>query len=130
MPDDSVQFDFSEITKLAADLTELALETPKKVVAAGNHAAFGVKRDWRAKIQGTQDLPVAFLTIDYDMQVVGSDFVWEIGSRTGRKQATFVTVIEFGAPGNNLAPHGYGAAALVENSDDFAKGMDIATGVL
>lgn len=130
MPNDVAQFDFSEITKLTADLTELVLETPKKVVAAGNHSAFGVKRDWRSKIQGTQDLPVAFLTIDYDMKVTSNEFVWEIGSRTGRKQATFVTVLEFGAPGNNLAPRGFGAAALDENSDDFAKGMDIATGVL
>jgi hypothetical protein len=125
---DGISFDFSEISKLAADLTAAPPVAKRNVVAALSHTAFDIKKAWRDKIQGTEGLPVAFLTIDYDVKVEEDTITAEIGSDTGKKQATFVTVIEFGAPGQNLAPRGYGAGALQENQPDFIKGLEIAIG--
>lgn len=129
---DSIQFDFTEINALAADLGDAPRDAGVKIRQAVEFTARGVKDAWRDKLKGTQGLPVAFLTIDYDLDhIVGEDassITATIGSRTGKKQATFVTVMEFGAPGQNLAPRGYGAGALQENQADFEKGLSIAIG--
>jgi hypothetical protein len=125
---DSIGFDFSEIVTLTADLGVTTERAGKNAIKAVAVTAGKVKKGWRDKIEGTPDMPLAFLTIDYDVVVNGWEIVAEIGSRTGQKQATFVTVNEFGAPGNNSVPHGYGAGALEENSDDFQKGLEIAVG--
>lgn len=123
---DSIDFDFSEIVKLTADLGVVPERAGKNVIKAVAVTSGKIKTAWRDKLQGTKDLPVAFLTIDYDVTADGNQVVGEIGARTGRKQATFVTVEEFGAPGNNLAPRGYGAGALQENEADFQRGLEIA----
>jgi hypothetical protein len=125
---DGAVWDFSEFDKLAADLTAAPLVGKRNVIAALSHTAFEVKKEWRDKIKGTEGLPVAFLTIDFEVKVDAETVTAEIGSLTGKKQATFVTVMEFGAPGNNLSPRGYGAAALQENEADFQKGLEIAIG--
>ena len=125
MPD-GFSIDFSEISRLAADLTAAPPVAKRAVISALSHTAFDVKKAWRDKIEGTHDLPVAFLTIDYEVKVEGGTITAEIGSVTGKKQATFVTVLEFGAPGQNLAPRGYGAGALQESTPDFQIGLEKA----
>ena len=139
---DGIKFDFDEINKLAADLGDAPRDAGHRIRQAVEINARKVKDSWRDKLKGTPGMPVAFLTVDYDVNAntsilrdIGSStpgeantITAEIGSRTGKKQATFVTVLEFGAPGNNLPPHGYGSGALHENQDDFVKGLEIAIG--
>lgn len=139
---DGITFDFSEINQLAADLADAPRDAGPKIRKAVEVSAFKVKESWRDKLKGTKRMPVAFLSVDYEIAAntsivrdalsslnAGADTIEaEIGARTGKKQATFVTVLEFGAPGNNLAPRGYGAGALQENQEDFVKGLEIAIG--
>lgn len=139
---DGIKFDFHELDQLAADLGNAPKDAGPKIRKAVEVTAFKVKEAWRNKLKGTKRMPVAFLTVDYEVNANtsivrdalsgiqgGADTVTaEIGSRTGKKQATFVTVLEFGAPGNNLAPRGYGSGALQENETDFQKGLEIAIG--
>lgn len=139
---DGVKFDFSELDKLAADLGNAPKEAGPNIRKAVEVTAFKVKEAWRDKLKGTKRMPVAFLTVDYEVNANtsivrdafsgirgGADTITaEIGSRTGKRQATFVTVLEFGAPGNNLSPRGYGSGALQENENDFQEGLSIAIG--
>lgn len=139
---DGIQFDFSQIDQLAADLGNAPADAGPKIRKAVEVTAFKIKNAWRDKLKGTKRMPVAFLSVDYEIaantsilhdltaSTVGeaNAITAEIGARTGKKQATFVTVLEFGAPGNNLAPRGYGAGALQENQADFVKGLEIAIG--
>lgn len=139
---DGIVFDFSEIDKLAADLGDAPRNAGENIRKAVEVSAFKIKESWRDKLKGTKRMPIAFLTIDYEVnanvsiirdlvssvQGEADTITAEIGSRTGKKQATFVTVLEFGAPGNNLAPRGYGAGALQENQADFQEGLSKAIG--
>lgn len=129
---DGVTFDYSEILKLAADLGEAPVKAGIKIRQAVEITARKVKDDWAQKLEGTPDVPHASRTITYDIDVVSnraggpSSIDAEIGSEDGRLQAPIVTVLEFGAPSKNLPPHGYGAAALKENDDDFELGLSLA----
>lgn len=129
---DSFFVDTSDITRLTADLRKAAVEAPFKVRQAIDHSAFEVKKKWAEKLEGTPDLPHGSRTITYDIDGTAGDnstvITAEIGAERGRLQAPIVTVIEFGAPGNHLAPHGYGLAALEEATPDFQRGLDIALG--
>jgi hypothetical protein len=129
---DQVDFDFSELNQLAADLTKANVTMPKKVQQAVEVTARKIKDAWKEKLKGTAGVPLGAYTITYDLDAKpgqGSSVISaEIGAERGRKQAPIVTVIEFGAPGNNLAPRGYGAGALQENQADFIKGLEIAIG--
>lgn len=123
---DGVSFDFSEINELAADLGNAPAEAGKKIVQAFQVTSTKVKKGWAEKLEGTPDVPHAPRSITYDIASDGKTITSEIGAETGRLQAPIVTVIEFGAPGNNTPPHGYGAGALQENQDDFVHGLELA----
>lgn len=129
---DSISFDFSEITSLAADLGTVAADAGRRVGQAVEISARNVKDAWAAKLEGTPDVPHGARTITYDIEAVPgedkSSVSAVIGAEDGREQAPIVAVLEFGAPGNNLPPHGYGAAALQETEGDFQKGLELAVG--
>lgn len=129
---DGINFDFSEINALAADLGDAPRDAGKSIRQATEISARKIKDAWAKKLEGTPDVPHGSRSITYDLDAKpGQDkstITAEIGAEKGRLQAPIVTVIEFGAPGNNLPPHGYGAAALQENQDDFQKGLEIAIG--
>lgn len=131
---DQIDFDFSELNILAADLTKAKVASPKKVRQAVEVTARKVKDAWKEKLKGTQGVPRGAYTITYDLNAKpgqGSSVISaEIGAERGRSQAPIVTVIEFGSPVNNLAPRGYGSGALQENEADFIKGLEIAIGDL
>lgn len=129
---DGVSMDFSEISKLVADLGNAPRDAGKRVRQATEISARKIKDAWKEKLQGTEGVPHGAYTITYDLDAKpGQDqstITAEIGAERGRAQAPIVTVIEFGAPGNNLSPRGYGAAALQETAEDFEKGLGIAIG--
>lgn len=130
MPD-KFSIDFSEIQTLAADLGDVAEGVGRKTRQAVEVSAVNVKKAWAGKLKGEPRLPHAPRSITYDIDVdaVGGKSIIsaEIGAERGRLQAPIVTVVEFGAPGNNTAPRGYGAGALQETEADFIRGLELAT---
>lgn len=139
---DGATFDFSQITQLSADLGKAPADAGENIYKAFTVTSAKVKKSWQQKLSGTPDVPFGPLTITYDVGTNASIFreagggakaaanqiVSEIGAEDGRKQAPIVAVLEYGAPINNLPPHGYGAASLQENSDDFENGLLLAIG--
>jgi len=129
MPD-NFSIDFSEIQTLAADLGDVAEGAGTRVRQATEVSATKIKKAWAQKLTGENGLPHAPRSITYDVKVdaVGGKSLIgaEIGAERGRLQAPIVTVVEFGAPGNNTAPRGYGAGALQENEADFIYGLEQA----
>lgn len=130
---DSISIDFSEIDTIAADIEQAAIITEKRVRQATEISARKIKDSWAQKLTGENGLPHAPRSITYDVEYKSpgltgrSAVVAEIGAETGRLQAPIVTVVEFGAPGNNTAPRGYGAGALQETEADFLRGLELAT---
>lgn len=123
-----IVFDVHEINQLAADLGDAPAEAGVRIVQAFEVTSTKVKKAWAGKLEGTPDVPHAPRSITYDIKSDGKSIESEIGAERGRLQAPIVTVIEFGAPGNNTPPHGYGAGALQENQDDFVHGLELAIG--
>lgn len=127
---DQINFDFSELNQLSSDLGETALNAGPLINSAVQRTSINIKKAWADKLEGTPEMPHAARTITYDIttfQGFGVSVIKsEIGAERGRKQAPLVTVLEFGAPGNNLAPHGYGSGALQENEADFQRGLEKA----
>lgn len=128
---DFLSIDFSEIDQLAADLGEVPRNAGRKIAQAAEISGRNVKKAWADKLKGEPGLPHASRSITYDVtgtQAFGASVIKvEIGAQRGRMQAPIVVVNEFGAPGNNTAPRGYGAAALLETAPDFEEGLLIAT---
>lgn len=129
---DSFSVDFSDLSALVADLGQIADDAGPNVRKAVEVTARNVKDAWAEKLKGEAHVPHAPRSITYDIEgtanVTGSEVRAEIGAERGRLQAPIVTVLEYGAPGNNLAPRGYGHGALQENQADFVKGLSIALG--
>ncbi|MHB9004003.1 MAG: hypothetical protein ACYC6C_08050 [Coriobacteriia bacterium] len=129
---DSFSIDFSEISTLVADLGQIAGDAGPNVRKAVEVTARNVKDAWAEKLQGENGVPHAPRSITYDIKGTpgaGKSVIEaEIGAEQGRLQAPIVTVLEYGAPGNNLPPRGYGAGALFENRADFVKGLRMALG--
>jgi len=130
---DSIKFDFAQINTLAADLGTQPALTGRKLRQAIEVTARHVKDEWAKKLEGGNGVPHAPRSITYDVKATPgnvSTIEAEIGAETGRLQAPIVTVLEFGAPGNNLAPRGYGHGALQDNEADFVKGLELAAEVI
>jgi len=121
--------DFSEVTKLAADLSAAPLKALPKIRTAVEITARHIKDDWRADWAGSATVPAGASAITYDMKVGGGT---EIGAEIGpelRGQGPIVGMLEYGTP--NTGARGFGAAALKKNEPDFEKGVGLATeGVL
>lgn len=130
MPD-FLDVDFSEVTQISVDLGEAATNIGPYARAAVNVTSLKTKKTWADKLKGEPGLPHASRSITYDvttLQAFGASVIkGEIGAERGRLQAPIVVVNEFGAPGNNTAPRGYGAGALLENAPDLEEGLLIAS---
>lgn len=127
MPD-SVNFDFSEILSLAADLSEVPEHAGKNIRKAVEVTARHVKDDWRKDVVGSTLAPGGERAISYDLKggnsIRGSEISAEIGPEL-RGAGSLVGLLEFGVPSRN-GPRGYGAAALERNQEDFQRGIEIA----
>lgn len=122
-----LNIDFSEINQLAADLGTVPANAGRHIRQAVEISARNVKKAWADKLEGEPHAPHASRSITYDLATFSgfgaSVLQAEIGAERGRLQAPIVTVLEFGAPGNNTAPKGYGAGALLETAPDFEEGL-------
>jgi hypothetical protein len=118
-------FDFSELSKLAADLGEV----PAKVTANAKNAvevtARHVKDDWRDQLKQSESIPRGAQSVSYDVGVGLEGITAEIGPEVGGPGA-LVGMLEYGTP--TTPPTGYGHGALQKNEADFIKGLEIAAG--
>lgn len=124
----SMDFDFSDLTKLAADLTEVPKNAGKKIRKAVEVSARNVKEDWKKPLQGSPTVPGGERSISYDLKggegIRGSTISAEIGPETGGI-GSVVSALEEGF-GGRQGPLGFGSAALQMNQDDFIRGLEIA----
>ena len=126
----SIDFDFSEITDLAADIGKGIKVVPAKIAASMREVAGHIKEDWREPVSGSAYLPGGAAAITYDVDgasnlLLGQSVMSvEIGPEL-RGQGPLVGMLEYGTP--NTGPRGYGAAALKKNEPAFEKGILKAT---
>jgi hypothetical protein len=151
-----VSFDLTQLDQLSADLGRAPQDAGPKIYKAFTVTSARIKKDWQRKLSGTPGVPHGSLTITYDVgssvtgplgvllrsfgiesattfnggkyAIGGNHIASEIGAEDGRPQAPIVAVEEFGSPGQNLPPHGYGTASLQDNEDDFVNGLLLAIG--
>lgn len=123
-----IEWDFSEIDKLAADLGEVPKNAGKFIRKAVEVTARHVKDDWRKPLLGSESVPRGASSISYDLMggeaIRGSEITAEIGPETGGV-GSLVSALEDGF-GGRQGPLGYGAAALQMNEEDFQTGLEQA----
>lgn len=119
----SINFDFSELDKLAADLGDVSRKIRPNVVKALTVTARNVKDAWREPLKGSAQVPGGDRTISYDVTVTADGVEAEVGPELGGIGA-IVGMLEYGTP--STGPTGYGHAALQRNEADFIKGLQIA----
>lgn len=124
---DAMEFDFTDILKLAADLGEVPDNAGKNIRKAIEVTARHVRDDWREPLQGSATVPIGPAAVTYDLAggnaVRGSQISAEIGPEL-KGQGAIVGMLEYGTPRNS--PRGFGAAALQKNEADFINGLTIA----
>lgn len=123
-----VEFDFSELDMLAADLGEAAANVGPFVRKAVQVTAHKVRDSWRENATGMLHAPAFPHSITYDMvgfQGFGATVLQaEIGPDKGRRQGALGNLIEFGS--RNNPPQGLGHEALQRNEEDFVHGIETA----
>lgn len=121
----SINADFSEITKLAADLSSAGAKVVPFVRKAVEVTARNVKEDWQEPLKGSATVPGGAASISYDLKVGADGVEAEVGPEL-KGQGPIVGMLEYGTP--NTGPTGYGAAALQKNERDFVEGLSKALG--
>lgn len=138
--------DFGQVSTLARDLGALGSGAARhNIERAVEHSARRVKDRWNAKLYTEGHAKLTGKAISYDVGTAfdlglgtslqgaldsgsgAASIVAEIGPRKGsHRQAGVVVLLENGAPAQNLAPHGYGAASVQEEEPDFEAGIAFA----
>jgi hypothetical protein len=118
-------FDYSELSKLAADLGEIPAKTHANVRKAIEVTARHVKDDWRDPLSQSEMIPRGAFTVSYDIATDSEGVTAEIGPTVRGKGSHWlgglIGTLEYGTP--TTPPTGYGHAALQKNEDDFEKGL-------
>ena len=121
---DGVSFDFSDITKLAAQFEGVRDELPKGAPRAITGSAYQVAKIWRASLAASE-VPAAASTITYSVENGGESLSAEIGVTRGTERLMgFTNAREYGSP--TVAPFGDGKRALQQTLEDFERGMRVA----
>jgi len=123
----NASFDFSEVSRLVADITEAPAGARDNIRKATEVTARKIKDSWRDKLKGSATLPALPYAVTYDVTSENSPTApidGEIGFDKDRNQGPLGNISEFGTP--KTAPRGFGLASLNENADDFEKGIEIA----
>lgn len=122
----SIDADFSDLLKLAADLGRVPAEVAPNLKKAVTVTARYIKDDWRknAKRSGLAGYAAS---VDYDVTESTGAVEAEIGPNLGRNQGSFGFVED--APGRVYsAPQHAGRDASRKNEADFIKGIEDAIG--
>lgn len=129
-----IDFDFSSVNHLAADLGRAPATVIPNVIKATEVTARHIKDDWRDNARGANRRGHARrypFSVDYDMQldvdgVIGA----EIGPNLGKAQGS-LGILEEALGGVRAAPQRNAARALRDNLADYERGLLKATeGVL
>ncbi len=116
--------DFSELNKLAADLTHAPAIANRNVSKAVQYTATEIKQDWSQGAERT-GLTKYASSIDYDMNYPGAAVEAEIGPNMRRPQGKF-GFVEDANGGVRSAPQHAGRDAMEANEPDFVRGLEIA----
>jgi hypothetical protein len=125
-----IEFDFSEINALTADLEKAPAKVLPKIRQALEVTATHIKDDWAEDWSGSSTVPAGAAAITYDIDGASSLILGrsamsaEIGPEL-RGQGPLVGMLEYGTP--NTGARGFGAAALKKNEPDFERGILKAT---
>lgn len=124
---DSISTDFSELSKLAADLGEAPKAIGPFARKAVEVTARKVRDDWRDNAKGMPHAPAFPYSITYDIKgggARGSEIDAEIGPDKSRPQGALGNLIEYGSVHNPA--QGLGHGALQRNQEDFVTGLNKA----
>lgn len=126
---DGIEFDFSQLDQLTADLGEVAADVGPNIRKAVEVTSLNIKKAWQEPLKGSSTLPGLPYAISYDISTVqdvgGSVIKAEIGFDKNKSQGPLGSISEFGSP--TITGRGYGLKALEANEGDFVKGLEIAT---
>lgn len=125
----SIDFDFSELNKLSADLGEVPSKIIPLVRKAVEVTARNVKEDWQsgaAKASGSH-ARLFPKSIDYDLGLeTDGGISAEIGPNRGRVQGS-LGILEDAPGGVRSKPQNAGRKAAKKNEQDFITGLAKAT---
>lgn len=125
----SIDFDFSELNKLSADLGDVPNKIVPLVRKAVEVTARNVKDDWRAgaaKASGSH-ARLFPISIDYDLGLeTDGEISAEIGPNLGRVQGS-LGILEDAPGGVRSKPQHAGRKAAKKNEQDFINGLAKAT---
>lgn len=123
----SIDFDFSDLLALSADLGDADKKAIPNIRKAVEVTARHVKDD-SAKSAKRTGLKGYAASIDYDMKLnVNGEISAEIGPNMGKSQGTF-GFVEDAPDGVRSAPQNALKKAVRKNEADFIKGIEIAIG--
>ena len=133
MPD-SMSFDFSDLTKLAADLGEVPKTAGPFINSAIQRTSGNIEKAASASVsKGGKRWRPAAVALDYELTVEagfgGSSITSEVGYNKDKDPGKLGNLREFGAPGADgvpLPPHNDLLNALHENEKDLEVGLDKA----
>lgn len=131
---DKFDFDFSELTSLAADLGQVPATAGRFINSAVQVTSGKIAKAARSKVGRRRHFKQAAAGIDYEIKVeasaAGSSITSEIGYDKAKTDAAKLgNLVEFGAPGaaNALAPGNELVTSLQEQEGDFVRGLLKAT---
>ena len=129
---DGIEFDFSELTRLAADIDEAADNVMPLIETALGVTSLRIKRGAARKVSRRRHFRQAAGAIDYDVRHFagfgGASAESEIGFDKDREAGALGNLTEFGAPGspNALTPGNELASTLHDEEPDFVRGVERA----
>lgn len=122
-------FDFSELSQLAADLGQVGDKVGPNINTAITGTSLGIKKAWQEPLRGSKTLGGLVPALSFDIttaDLFGQSVIKsEIGFDKSKAQGPLGNISEYGSP--TIAGRGYGLAALEANQADFVRGLEIAT---
>lgn len=141
---DDIEFDLSEVSKLAADLGEVAATAGPFIRKAVEVTSRNIKDETRKSVKKDRQWSGAAAAISYDLHSDGHELTSEVGYDKDVAGGALGNIREFGAPGAPSgvltkhgfipfagtsvprAPHNDLKDALEKNQGDFQHGLETA----
>lgn len=128
---DGLSFDFSQLTKLSADLGEVGRLSGPYINSAIKFTSVNIKKEAQATAgKGNRRWRALPASIDFEVTVEagvgGSSITSEIGYNKDVPAGKLGNIREFGS--SRVAPHNDLLKALRKNEGDFEKGIYTALG--
>lgn len=116
-----IEFDTSEVRKLAATLRDAAHVTARGERRALQESAARIKRDWQREWTGMRNLPSLPYSITYETEIAESGPRAVIGPERGRRQGQLAPIAEYGTINN--PPHPGAGPALERETPRFERAI-------